>query len=354
MSGIVLLTGGNGFIAVHIIVLLLSRGYSVVTTVRSQSKTTYLRQKFADAVAKGQLTFAIVEDIVVSGAFDEVLRNNKFDYVLHTSSPFVFTINDITKDLLEPAILGTTEILKAVKANAPTVKRVVVTSSFASIVDLSKGDRPGYVYSEKDWNPITYEESQKDPVSGYYGSKKLAEKAAWDFIETEKPAFELTTLCPPMVYGPALQEVKSMSNLNASSTAFYALFSGQQKELMDAGVWFWTDVRNIAEAHIAAIEKPGAGNERFFICEGRLSINSVVDYIWKHYPERAQSKGIPKPSPSAAFPETGTYYPDNSKSKTVLGIEYLPIESTLADTLEQFVELEKELGVEGGPSTEKY
>ncbi|CAE6445741.1 unnamed protein product [Rhizoctonia solani] len=346
MTSTVLLTGGNGFIAVHIIVLLLSHGYSVVATVRSESKTTYLRQKFAEAVAKGQLNFAIVEDITVPGAFDEVLKNNKFDSVLHTSSPFVFTINDIKKDLLDPAILGTTEILKAVKAHAPTVKRVVVTSSFASIVDLSKGDRPGHVYSEKDWNPITYEESQKDPVSGYYGSKKLAEKAAWDFVESEKPAFELTTLCPPMVYGPALQEVKSMSNLNASSTAFYALFSGQQRELKNAGVWLWVDVRDIALAHVRALEKPDAGNQRFLICEGRLSINSVVDYIWKHYPERAQAKGIPKPSPSAAFPETGTYVPDNSKSKSVLGIEYLPIESTLADTLDQFVALEKELGVE--------
>ncbi|CAE6468002.1 unnamed protein product [Rhizoctonia solani] len=234
--------------------------------------------------------------------------------------------NDITKDLLEPAIFGTTEILKAVKANAPTVKRVV----------------------------ITFEESQKDPVAGYYGSKKLAEKAAWDFIEAEKPAFEMTTLCPPMVYGPALQEVKSMSNLNASSTAFYALFSGQQKELKNAGVWLWTDVRDIAKAHIAALEKPRAGNERFLIREGRFSINYVVDFIWKHYPERAQAKGIPKPSQSVAFPETGTYHPDNSKSKNILGIEYFPIERTLVDTLEQFVVLEKELGVESSPSSERH
>ncbi|CAE6338551.1 unnamed protein product [Rhizoctonia solani] len=346
MTSTVLLTGGNGFIAVHIIKLLLSGGHSIVATVRSEIKTTYLRQKFADAVANEQLKFAIVEDITISGAFDDVLKNNKFDVVLHTSSPFVFAIKDVKKDLLDPAILGTTEILKAIKAHAPTVKRVVVTSSFASIVDLSKGNRPGYVYSEKDWNPITYEESQKDPVSGYYGSKKLAEKAAWDFIETEKPSFELTTICPPMVYGPALQEVKSMSNLNTSSAAFYALFSGKQKELKNAGVWFWADVRNVAQAHVAAFEKPGTGNERFFVCEGRFSINFVVDYIWKHYPDRAKAKGIPKPSPSVAFPEAGTYVPDNSKSKITLGIEYISFETMMRDTLEQFVALEKELGVE--------
>ena len=86
----VLLTGGNGFIAVHIISILLDRGHSVTTTVRAESKTTFLRNKFAAAVNNGQLKFAIVEDITVSGAFDEVFKNDTFDAVLHTSSPFVF------------------------------------------------------------------------------------------------------------------------------------------------------------------------------------------------------------------------------------------------------------------------
>ncbi|KAG9084813.1 methylglyoxal reductase (NADPH-dependent) gre2, partial [Ceratobasidium sp. 370] len=213
----VLLTGGNGFIAVHVIVLLLQRGYNVTTTVRSENKTKYLRDRFSGAVRSGQLKFAIVEDITVSGAFDEVLKSSSFDAVIHASSPVIVNARDIKNDLLVPAIHGTTEILKATKAHAPTVKRVVVTSSSAAIVDRSKGDRPGYVYSEKDWNPITFEQAQTHPWLGYTGSKKLAEKAAWDFMDAEKPGFDLVTICPPMVYGPALQEVTSMDNINASS-----------------------------------------------------------------------------------------------------------------------------------------
>ncbi|KAJ1306077.1 hypothetical protein OPQ81_010789 [Rhizoctonia solani] len=346
MPSTVLLTGGNGFIAVHILDLLVSAGHTVVATVRSESKTTYLRQKFAPAVVTGQLEFSIVEDITIPGAFNEVLKNNQFDVVLHTSSPFVFKVTDVTKDLLDPAILGTIGILKSIKAHAPTVKRVVITSSIVSIIDRSKGDRPGYAYSEKDWNPITYEEAQKDAVSGYYGSKTFAEKSAWDFMTNERPGFQLTTICPPMVYGPALQEVKSISQLNTSSVGFYAIFSGQQKVLTNGGGWTWVDVRDVARAHIAAFEKPGAANERFFVCEGRFNINYLVDYIWKHYPERAQIKGIPKPSPSAEFPEGGTYYADNSKSKIVLGLEYVPFETMLKDTLEQFIAIEKVLGIE--------
>ncbi|KAB5593820.1 NADPH-dependent methylglyoxal reductase GRP2 [Ceratobasidium theobromae] len=346
MPNNVLLTGGNGFIAVHIISILLERGHTITTTVRAENKSTFLRHKFSTATQNGQLKFAIIDDITKPGTFDQLLKNNSFDTILHTSSPFVFKINDITDDLLTPAIKGTTEILKAAKIHGPTVKRVVITSSFASIVDRSKGNRPGYAYSEKDWNPITYEQSQKDPVSGYYGSKKLAEKAAWDFVEAEKPHYDLVTLCPPMVYGPVTQEVTDMKKLNTSSAPFYEIFSGQTKELAGPGVWLWVDVRDIARAHVLAIEKPEARNNRFLVSGGTFNIGQVADFIWKHYPERAQAKGVPKSTPANSYPEEGTYYPDTSKSKTILGLEYNSFEKMLKDQMDQFLALEKQLGVE--------
>lgn len=66
------------------------------------------------------------------------------------------------------------------------------------------GNRPGYTYSEKDWNPITEEEAIQDPMSGYRGSKTFAERAAWDYVEKEKPNFTLTVVCltplpPPII-----------------------------------------------------------------------------------------------------------------------------------------------------------
>lgn len=70
----------------------------------------------------------------------------------------------------------------------------VITSSFAAIIDSVKGNRPGYVYSEKDWNTITEEEALENPSRGYFASKTFAEKAAWDFVEKEKPNFTLVTV----------------------------------------------------------------------------------------------------------------------------------------------------------------
>ncbi|KAG8786392.1 methylglyoxal reductase (NADPH-dependent) gre2 [Ceratobasidium sp. 428] len=339
MSQHALLTGGNGFIATHVIVLLLQGGYTVTATLRAESKAVYLRKKFATSVDQGQLRFAIIEDITVPGAFDDVIKSNKFDIVLHMSSPVVFTVTDIAQDLLAPAIKGTIEILKSIKTHGPSVRRVVFTSSFGAILDPSKGNRPGYAYSEKDWNPVTEEEAQKDTTTGYRASKKLAEKAAWDFIEKERPSFDL-------VYGPALQEVTNLDQLNHSSKAFYSILSGKSRELTPASVHIWVDVRDVAKAHLAAIETPEAGNNRFLVSEGTYNMGQLSDFIWTNYPERARAKDIPKSTPKDRDPPEGRYYPDNSKSKKILGLQYNSFENMLKDTLEQFLALERELGVE--------
>ena len=72
--------------------------------------------------------------------------------VIHTASPFQMAVTDNEKELLQPAVQGTKGVLKSIKAYNPSVRRVVITSSFASIVDVTKGDRPEHTYTEKDWN----------------------------------------------------------------------------------------------------------------------------------------------------------------------------------------------------------
>ena len=90
-----------------------------------------------------------------------------FDYVLHTASPFHFNVQDPEKDFLDPAIKGTTGVLASIKKYAPSVKRVVVTSSFAAIVNPAKHPE---VYDETLWNPVTWEEA-KNPSNTYRASK---------------------------------------------------------------------------------------------------------------------------------------------------------------------------------------
>ena len=72
--------------------------------------------------------------------------------VIHTASPFQMSVNDNEKELLQPALQGTKGVLQSIKAYNSSIRRVVITSSFASIADLTKGDWPEHTYTEKDWN----------------------------------------------------------------------------------------------------------------------------------------------------------------------------------------------------------
>ena len=120
----------------------LNSGYKVRGTVRSDASAQACREIFPDA--GDRLSFAIVPDIAAPNAFHEALKDNDIDGCLHLASPFTFAAKDNEKDLLLPAINGMLNLLKAVKDNAPRVKRVVATSSFAAVLTVTEGMRPGY------------------------------------------------------------------------------------------------------------------------------------------------------------------------------------------------------------------
>lgn len=75
--------------------------------------------------------------------------------------------DDPVEGFLDPAIKGTTGILKSIKAHASSVRRVVITSSSAAILNPKKHEK---VYDESKWCPITWEEAL-DPKFTYVGSK---------------------------------------------------------------------------------------------------------------------------------------------------------------------------------------
>lgn len=336
----VLLTGGSGFIAAHVLEILLQHGHSVITTVRSQEKIDGIKKAHA-GVSSDKLDFRIVKDIAVEGAFDEAVKSiDGLDAVIHTASPFHFNVTDTKKDLLDPAIIGTTGILHAVKKYAPSVKRVVITSSFASIVDGSKGNWPEHTYSEKDWNPITEKEAVANPANGYRASKTFAEKAAWDFIKNEKPNFTLSAINPPLVLGPVVHYLNTLSNLNTSNQRIRNLFTGQNKEeISETGTFIWVDVRDLALAHVKAIEVPEAADKRFFITAGYFSNKEIAEIIRKNFPEF--EKELPgKDVKGGDYPAGGVYKYDNSRTVEVLGIKFKSLEESIVDTVKSLKDID--------------
>lgn len=241
--------------------------------------------------------------------------------------------------MIDPAVIGTTGILKSIKQSAPSVKRVVITSSFAAIIQADKGFWPGHEYSEADWNPITFEEAKENPMLGYRASKTFAEKAAWDFLEKEKPNFTISTINPPMVFGPIVHALDSLENLNTSNERIRNAVQGKFKdEIPPSGVHLWVDTRDVAEAHVNAFEKPEAANKRFFVTAGYFSNKEITQIIKKNFP---QYKDLPSDStPGGDYPEgtpdKGLYTYNNKRSIDILGLKYKSLEKSIVDTVKSF------------------
>jgi nucleoside-diphosphate-sugar epimerase len=207
---------------------------------------------------------------------------------------------------------------------------VVITSSFASIINATKGNSYDHTYSEEDWNPITEEEALANPSNGYRASKTFAEKAAWDFERNEKPNFTIATICPPLVLGPIVHYLNSLDSLNTSNQRVRNLITGQnKKEIPDTGTFIWVDVRDLALAHVKAAEVPEAGDKRFFVTAGYFSNKEIADIIRKNFPEYKNDLPTPE-TPGGDYPK-GLYKYDNSRSVEVLGLKFTTLEESIVD-----------------------
>lgn len=224
MAGdLVLVTGATGFLAQHVVAAVLAAPelYRVRGTVRSLAAS---KQRVYSVLANpaDQARVELVE-VPDTSSSDLTTAMDGVTYVLHVASPYIISnVTDVDAQLLHPAVEGTLNALRYA-ATSPTVRRVVVTSSFAAVTDFTKGgpNRPGHVYTPQDWQPFGRTEAlAQGGAVAYSASKKLAEKAAWDFVAEQKPHFDLATINPPMIYGASLPWA-TRKTLNTSSAAIY-------------------------------------------------------------------------------------------------------------------------------------
>lgn len=327
----ILLTGGSGFIAAHVLEVLLKRGHSVVTTVRSSQKGNRILDAHRDHT-KATLDYVVVEDISISNAFQKaVVSDPPFDAVVHTASPYHFKSQDNKKELLDPAINGTVGLLEAIRSQAPSVKRVVITSSSAAILDQS---RPTKVYSEADWCPVTEEQALANPADGYRASKTFAERAAWKFVEDNKPNFTLAVCNPPLVLGPVLHHLDSLASLNTSNERIRDLMSGASKNrLPPTGNHLFVDVRDLALGHALAVEKDEAAGKRFFMVGGHFSNKEIAEIMGEKFPELKENLPTKDALKTGDYPAIGPYGFDSTRSKSELGMTYRPLEESIVDAV---------------------
>ncbi|TCD71181.1 methylglyoxal reductase (NADPH-dependent) gre2 [Steccherinum ochraceum] len=333
-SGKVLVTGSNGYISVWIVKLLLEAGFSVRGTIRSSDKAAYLKTLFASYGDK--LELVVVKDITLPGAFDEAVKG--VDAIEHLASPFHMKSTH-PDDMIIPAVQGTRTLLQSALQHGTNVKRIVITSSTASIgefLDTAK------VFTEDDWNNQSEREAKEkgkdcSPTHSYRASKTLAEKEAWRFVEEHqgKIDWDLVTICPPYVYGPVLQDVKSPDALNTSMASWYDYIvegTGDDKTLANVGGG-WVDVRDTAAAHVKSLMVEAAGNKRF--------LNSAGEYMWQDWILAARKTDSKlTPGNTAYDPEKAVHLIrfGSTRVQDILGLTYHTKEETARDCLANFRE----------------
>ena len=275
MAQRVLVTGGTGFVGGWTIVELLRRGYQVRTTVRSAAREADVRAAVARQVAPDGLEFALA-DLTADAGWDDAVAG--CEAVLHIASPLGNGGDD--EGLIAVAQGGTLRVLGA--AARAGVKRVVMTSSTAACTPAGPLER---AIDESDWT----DPAQKD-LAVYRKSKVLAEKAAWEFI-AGAPQTQLTTILPGAIFGPVL----TREHLG-SVGIIQRLLDGQPPALPRLGFNI-TDVRDLAELHIKAMETSEAAGQRYIALGEPLWYGEVAATLKERLGDRAAKV------PTAAMPD---------------------------------------------------
>lgn len=234
-------------------------------------------------------------------------------------------------------MIGTTSILRAIARSAPTVRRVVVTSSFAAILTEAKTNDPSTTYSESSWNPVTIDDIHNSPATAYRASKTLAERAAWDFVRDPASGaqFDLVTVNPPMVFGPVVHYLASLDSINTSNERIVDCVRGKWREAVPptGPAMIWVDVRDVALAHVkAGLEIPEAGGRRLFVVSGWFSNAELAALVRKNFPEDSERLPTAETKGGEVAPEGERFKYDNSETTRLLGIDWIGFEKSVVDT----------------------
>ncbi|MFM7084333.1 MAG: SDR family oxidoreductase [Hyphomicrobium sp.] len=278
----IVVTGGSGYIAKHIVLRLLKDGYNVRATVRSSERRAELqsamvRNTLNDRELPRRLSIPDLDlnrddhwNDVVSGAAA----------LIHTASPFPMAQPKDENELVRPAVDGTLRALRAAKITG--VNRVVLTSSILAVLYPKTNHKSKL--DEEDWSDV------EDPrVSPYAKSKILAEKAAWDFIRSQAPEIKLTVINPGLVLGPPLD-----SSIGTSLRVIQRILRAKDPMVPKIGFPI-VDVRDLARIHVTCLQRKSTSGKRYIAGDEFLWYHQIAEILKSEFP-RYGIKTRPAPS----------------------------------------------------------
>lgn len=338
-----MVTGANGYVASWLVKRLLDEGITVHAAVRNpdnDKKTAHLKE--AAGNSNGKIKF-FKGDLLTPGSYKEAMEG--CELVFHTASPFTTDVKDPQKELIDPAVNGTENVLNSAN-EVSTVKRVVVTSSCAAIYTdaIDTVNAPGGQLTEEVWNNTASLDYQP-----YSYSKTLAEKKAWE-MEKGQDRWDLVTINMSLVLGPALNPHHATSE---SVNILKMLGGGDMKmgaPKIGAGV---VDVRDVAEAHFRAGFTASASG-RYITAAHNTDFLEMGTVLLPKYGDKfpLPRKALPKWLLMLVGPMTNKLFTrkfirnnvnipwkaDNSKIKKELGMSFRPMRETMEDSFQVLVD----------------
>lgn len=314
------------------LVELLKAGYNVRAAVRSQSKADSIMAASSIRAINPQkrLEFVIIPDMIADDAYAEGIKGAS--YAIHVASPIpqTYTEKDDTSTFFNvPALRGTMGLLEAAK-NTSTIKRVVITSSVAAIVDLA-GDTTINEKSRVPSNPGPYAHH----FEAYVAAKANTLNATEAWIETEKPHFDVVHIWPGYVIGPneLVTDSKDVS-FGSNEAVMLAVTGAQCPPTPGSSV----HLEDTARSHVIALDPKIPGNRGFLLHSGGLEGTTwehAMDIVAREFRDEVASGLIPNNGKA----NTLKYRVDASESEEVLGFKYQSFEKQVKDIVGQYVEL---------------
>ena len=253
----VFVSGGSGYIALHTIIILLQKNYFVVTSVRDKDKITLVKKCLEENnIDIKNIEFYIL-DLLSDSGWEDALKGCKF--VLHMASPVIPGNVDMDV-LIRPAVEGMKRCLNAAIKNK--AKKFVLTSSYAAIYGNARNK-----FSDNDWTDL----NRKDLIP-YDISKTKSEMGMWEIVKNSSHQIEACSINPVLVLGPSISGVVSMSNKQVLNRLLRLPFI-PKISLPIVGV------KDVANAHIMAMENKNSNGKRFLISEKTVDLIYIAKIL---------------------------------------------------------------------------
>jgi len=279
----ILITGVTGYIGSWVAHEALTLGYKVRGAVRSLEKAAWLQKHFDSQFGSGQYSQILLSDVSDKAGIEAAIKG--VDGIAHIA---VNTQLSANPDPYIPQNVEETLVLLRAAQAEKSVKSVVLTSSSMAAVAApgTKGKVAKDAYNEEfiklAWDP-TFDNPGKMWIV-YGAAKAEAEKAAWKYVQEEKPQYTLNTILPNCNFGPSLVYEKQ----GHPSTGAWpkALYEGDLSLIANVPSQYFIDARDTARLHVAALVDSNTSNERLWGFAAPYSWNSILATFRKLWPQK--------------------------------------------------------------------